>query len=69
MKFGVNTFIWSEGFDRSNLPLLPRVKTWGFDGEDGWTTAFALLPLCPVVAIAVLTPLVRAERTPAAARA
>ena len=28
---GVNTFIWSESFDRSNLPLLPRVKSWGFD--------------------------------------
>lgn len=34
MKFGVNTFIWSEGFDRSNLPLLPRVKAWGFDGVE-----------------------------------
>ena len=34
MKFGVNTFIWSEGFDRTNLPLLPRVKSWGFDGVE-----------------------------------
>jgi D-psicose/D-tagatose/L-ribulose 3-epimerase len=34
MKFGVNTFIWSEDFDRSNLPLLPRVKAWGFDGVE-----------------------------------
>ena len=34
MKFGVNTFIWSEAFDRSNLPLLPRVKSWGFDGVE-----------------------------------
>ena len=34
MKFGVNTFIWSESFDRSNLPLLPRVKSWGFDGVE-----------------------------------
>ena len=34
MKFGVNTFIWSEGFNRSNLPLLPRVKAWGFDGVE-----------------------------------
>jgi D-psicose/D-tagatose/L-ribulose 3-epimerase len=34
MKFGVNTFIWSEGFDRSNLPLLPRIKSWGFDGVE-----------------------------------
>jgi D-psicose/D-tagatose/L-ribulose 3-epimerase len=34
MKLGVNTFIWSESFDRSNLPLLPRVKQWGFDGVE-----------------------------------
>src|SRR5436305_1847722 len=34
MKFGVNTLIWSAGFDRSNLPLLPRVKSWGFDGVE-----------------------------------
>jgi D-psicose/D-tagatose/L-ribulose 3-epimerase len=34
MKFGVNTFIWSAGFDRSNLPLLPRIKAWGFDGVE-----------------------------------
>lgn len=34
MKFGVNTFIWSANFDRSNLPLLPRVKAWGFDGVE-----------------------------------
>ena len=34
MKFGVNTFIWSESFDRSQLPLLPRVKAAGFDGVE-----------------------------------
>ena len=34
MKFGVNTFIWSESFERANLPLLPRVKSWGFDGVE-----------------------------------
>jgi D-psicose/D-tagatose/L-ribulose 3-epimerase len=34
VKFGVNTFIWSAGFDRSNLPLLPRIKSWGFDGVE-----------------------------------
>lgn len=32
MKFGVNTFIWSAQFDRSNLPLLPTIKENGFDG-------------------------------------
>lgn len=34
MKFGVNTFIWSAQFDRSNLPLLPGIKAGGFDGVE-----------------------------------
>jgi D-psicose/D-tagatose/L-ribulose 3-epimerase len=34
MKFGVNTFIWTADFDRSNLPLLPRIKENGFDGVE-----------------------------------
>jgi D-psicose/D-tagatose/L-ribulose 3-epimerase len=34
MKFGVNTFIWTANFDRSNLPLLPRIKAAGFDGVE-----------------------------------
>jgi len=32
MKFGVNTFIWTANFDRSTLPLLPKIKQAGFDG-------------------------------------
>jgi D-psicose/D-tagatose/L-ribulose 3-epimerase len=32
MKFGVNTFIWSASFDRSNFGLLPSIKEAGFDG-------------------------------------
>jgi len=32
VKFGVNVFIWSASFDASFLPLLPRIKEWGFDG-------------------------------------
>ena len=32
MKFGVNTFIWTAGFDRSNLHILPAIKAAGFDG-------------------------------------
>jgi D-psicose/D-tagatose/L-ribulose 3-epimerase len=32
MKFGVNTFIWTESFTRENWPLLPRIKAGGFDG-------------------------------------
>lgn len=32
MKFGVNTFIWSADFGRAQMPLLPKIKSWGFDG-------------------------------------
>jgi D-psicose/D-tagatose/L-ribulose 3-epimerase len=32
MKFGVNTFIWTESFTRENWALLPRIKAAGFDG-------------------------------------
>jgi D-psicose/D-tagatose/L-ribulose 3-epimerase len=34
MKFGVNTFIWTAVFDKSHLPLLPRIKAGGFDGVE-----------------------------------
>jgi D-psicose/D-tagatose/L-ribulose 3-epimerase len=34
MKFGVNTLIWTGAFDRSHLPLLPRLKERGFDGVE-----------------------------------
>lgn len=34
MKFGVNTFIWTAVFDSPNLPLLPKIKSQGFDGVE-----------------------------------
>ncbi len=34
MKFGVNTFIWTASFDRSNFALLPAIKAAGFDGVE-----------------------------------
>ncbi|MBK9171025.1 MAG: sugar phosphate isomerase/epimerase [Bryobacterales bacterium] len=34
MKFGVNTFIWTASFDRSNLGLLPSIREAGFDGVE-----------------------------------
>ena len=34
MKFGVNTFIWTANFDKSHLPLLPKLKAAGFDGVE-----------------------------------
>ncbi len=32
MKFGVNSLLWTAGFDRAHYPLLPQVKRMGFDG-------------------------------------
>ena len=32
MKFGVNTLIWSEGFDPSHIKLFEPLKEAGFDG-------------------------------------
>lgn len=32
IRFGVNTFIWAETFDRSHEHLLPAIKAHGFDG-------------------------------------
>jgi D-psicose/D-tagatose/L-ribulose 3-epimerase len=34
MKFGVNTFIWTPTFDKSNVPLLAAIKEHGFDGVE-----------------------------------
>jgi D-psicose/D-tagatose/L-ribulose 3-epimerase len=34
MRIGVNTLIWSAGFDQSNLPLLGLLKEHGFDGVE-----------------------------------
>jgi D-psicose/D-tagatose/L-ribulose 3-epimerase len=34
MKFGINTLLWTAAFDREHLPLLARIKSWGFDGVE-----------------------------------
>ena len=34
MKFGVNTFIWSDKFGREEIPLLQQIKSAGFDGVE-----------------------------------
>ena len=44
MKFGVNTFLWTANFDRSHLPILPRIKKWGFDGVEFSTFNFDTFP-------------------------
>jgi D-psicose/D-tagatose/L-ribulose 3-epimerase len=44
MKFGVNTLIWTAGFDRSHLSLLPQIKEHGFDGVEIARFDFAGFP-------------------------
>lgn len=34
MKYGINTLLWTAGFDRSHLDLLPKFREWGFDGVE-----------------------------------
>ena len=44
MKFGINTLLWTAGFDSSHLPLLPKFKSWGFDGVEIARFDFAGFP-------------------------
>ena len=44
MKFGINTLLWTAGFNESHLSLLPRIKGWGFDGVEIATFSFDGFP-------------------------
>jgi D-psicose/D-tagatose/L-ribulose 3-epimerase len=33
-KFGINTLLWTAGFEEQHLALLPKFKAWGFDGVE-----------------------------------
>ncbi len=44
MKFGVNTLLWTAGFDRPHLPLLAQIKAAGFDGVEISRFDFAGFP-------------------------
>lgn len=44
MKYGINTLLYTAGFDLPNLDLLPRVKEWGFDGIEIARFDFAGFP-------------------------
>lgn len=44
MKLGLNTLLFTAGFDRENLPLLQKVKQWGFDGIEIARFAFDGFP-------------------------
>lgn len=44
MKLGINTFLWTAGFDESNLHLLTEIKARGFDGVEIARVAFDGFP-------------------------
>jgi D-psicose/D-tagatose/L-ribulose 3-epimerase len=44
MKFGINTLLWTAGFDIDHLPLLPQFKQWGFDAVEVARFAFDGFP-------------------------
>lgn len=44
MKIGLNTLLFTAGFDREHLPLLGQVKRWGFDGIEIARFAFDGFP-------------------------
>lgn len=44
MKLGLNTLLFTAGFDREHLPLLAQVKQWGFDGIEIARFAFDGFP-------------------------
>jgi D-psicose/D-tagatose/L-ribulose 3-epimerase len=48
MKIGVNTLLWTAGFDRSHFDLLPRIKRWGFDGVEIARFEFDTFPIAEV---------------------
>jgi D-psicose/D-tagatose/L-ribulose 3-epimerase len=44
MKLGINTLLWTAGFNETHLPLFPRIKAWGFDGVEVATFSFENFP-------------------------
>src|SRR5262245_2849118 len=48
MKFGANTFIWSEAFGPEHFPVLPRLKEAGFDGIEIAMLAPAEVPAAAI---------------------
>src|SRR6476620_1165501 len=48
MKFGINTLLWTAGFDRAHLDLLPRFREWGFDAAEIARFEFASFPAADV---------------------
>lgn len=48
MKYGVNTLLWTAGFDRSHLWLLPPIRNAGFDGVEIARFDFAGFPAASI---------------------
>ena len=48
MKFGINTLLWTAGFDRSHLDLLPKFREWGFDAAEIARFEFSTFPAADV---------------------
>jgi hypothetical protein len=48
MKFGANTFIWTEAFGPEHFPILPRLKEAGFDGIEVAMLAPADVPAAAI---------------------
>ncbi len=48
MKYGINTLLWTAGFNESDLDLLPRIKAMGFDGVEIARFSFADCPPAPI---------------------
>jgi D-psicose/D-tagatose/L-ribulose 3-epimerase len=47
-KFGINTLLWTAGFDEAHLPLLSKFKSWGFDGVEIARFAFDGFPAAKI---------------------
>jgi D-psicose/D-tagatose/L-ribulose 3-epimerase len=48
VKFGINTLLWTAGFDTSHLDLLPQIKEMGFDGVEIARFNFSNCPAGPI---------------------
>jgi sugar phosphate isomerase/epimerase len=48
MKFGANTFIWTEAFGPEHFEILPRLKAAGFDGIEIAMLAPASVPAAAI---------------------
>ena len=45
MKFGVNAFLWTAQFSEVHLPVMERVKSWGYDGIELFVADPAAFPV------------------------